>query len=141
MVALGASSQPFARYVTVPGRGDKISRDGGVKRMPKYDYICPDCGPFEEWRSMSLSAEPVACTSCGRGSSRAISAPFISNMNPYNRVAHQRNEKSADQPMVINKKDGDHGAHGPSHHGHAHAHNHKVGGHKHGPSRPWMIGH
>lgn len=109
--------------------------------MPKYDYICPDCGPFDEWQSMSQSAEPVACPTCERSSGRAISAPFISNMNPYNRVAHQRNEKSADQPTVINKKDGDHGGahHG---HGHAHTHAHKAGGgHSHGPSRPWMIGH
>lgn len=107
--------------------------------MPLYDYACCDCGSFREWQSMSASAMPVECPACGEPAPRAITAPFIANMNPHNRIAHQRNEKSADEPKVISGKQVRNsgkkrsGA-GHNHHGH-HGHNH---GHQ---GRPWMVGH
>ena len=107
--------------------------------MPLYDYACSDCGPFREWQSMSAAAMPVDCPACGDTAPRAITAPFIANMNPHNRIAHQRNEKSADEPQVRSgkqvmnsgKKRSGSGHHRHGHHGHSHAH--------HG--RPWMVGH
>lgn len=106
--------------------------------MPLYDYSCERCGPFREWREMRLYSRPIACPSCGGKSPRAITAPNISSMSKNSRIAHHRNEKSADQPEVVTKKQHDHGAHGKSRgHGHGHAHP----SHSHGPSRPWMIGH
>ena len=108
--------------------------------MPRYDYSCKACGPFTEWRSMSFAADPMACPTCGRRSGRAISAPFIANMNPHTRIAHHTNEKSADQPNVVTKEAKGHPSHGAAHsHGRSHGHSH--GGHSHGPSRPWMVGH
>ncbi len=106
--------------------------------MPLYDYSCKKCGPFRDWQSMGRSSEPAVCPSCGLRSVRAIVAPFIADMNPNNRIAHQRNEKSADEPRVINKPAPTHGGVG-----HSHPHRHGAGGrhHAHGPSRPWMIGH
>lgn len=105
--------------------------------MPLYDYACNDCGPFREWQSMSAAAIPVDCPACGDSAPRAVTAPFIANMNPHNRIAHQRNEKSADEPMVrsgeyvmsTGKKRSGHHHHG--HHGHSHGHQ----------GRPWMVGH
>jgi putative FmdB family regulatory protein len=91
--------------------------------MPLYDYACSDCGPFREWQSMSAAAVPVDCPACGGPAPRA----------------HQRNEKSADEPQVRSgkqvmnsgKKRSGSGHHRHGHHGHSHAH--------HG--RPWMVGH
>ena len=105
--------------------------------MPLYDYACDACGPFREWRPMSAAGEPAECPVCGQDAPRTIAAPFLANMNPHSRIAHQRNEKSADQPQVVKKSSG----HDASAHPHRHcAHGHK-NGYSHGHGRPWMIGH
>ncbi len=82
---------------------------------------------------MSAAGKSVSCPSCDELAPAAITAPFIANMNPYNRIAHQRNEKSADEPQVVRKK--------PDNHAQNHPHRHGAGGHSHGQGRPWMIGH
>ena len=106
--------------------------------MPMYEYFCIKCGPFSEIQSMARWAAPADCPACGHPSERTISAPQIANMDPHNRIAHQRNEKSADEPMMVTKKKHDHAACG---HNNGHGHSHPGHTHKHGPSRPWMIGH
>lgn len=108
--------------------------------MPLYDYVCEDCGPFRDWQSMSAAAGPTDCPTCGDPAPRAITAPFIANMNPHNRIAHQRNEKSADQPEVMSRERMDRGASKRSQ-GHHHHHGHGHHGHQHHSGRPWMIGH
>ena len=100
--------------------------------MPLYEYICQDCGPFTEIEKMARASEPMPCPSCEQLAPRGISAPFLANMDPNNRVAHQRNELSSHEPKVGNVKKHDHS------HGHSHSHR-KAHGHK--GSRPWMIGH
>ena len=105
--------------------------------MPLYDYTCSDCGPFRDWQSMNAAAAPVDCPACGDPAPRAIAAPFIADMNPHNRIAHQRNEKSADEPEVMSGKQlrrAGASRSGPGHHHHGHH------GHGH-DGRPWMIGH
>ena len=105
--------------------------------MPLYDYTCGGCGPFRSWQPMSAGSAPVDCPSCGEAAPRQIGAPFIANMNPHSRIAHQRNEKSADQPQLVRKTHShDANAHPHRHCGHGHGH-----GHSHGHGRPWMIGH
>ena len=101
--------------------------------MPLYDYACTDCGHFKDWQSMSRAAEPADCPDCGRSAGRVVTAPFIANMNPHNRTAHQRNEKSAHEPQVIRKEH--------SYDAERHPHRHGRQGHCHGHGRPWMIGH
>ena len=100
--------------------------------MPLYEYICRDCGPFTEIEKMARASEPMPCPSCEQLAPRGISAPFLANMDPNNRVAHQRNELSSHEPKVGKPTKHDHS------HGHGHSHR-KVHGHK--GSRPWMIGH
>ena len=122
----------------------RVSTQKTENFMPLYNYECTDCGPFEEWQSMSQSAEPNTCTNCGEQSKRAMSTPGLALMSANTRTAHFRNEKSADRPEVVKKpknvkaQEG-HGKSkggGHTHHGHSHSHSHG-----HGPSRPWMIGH
>ena len=69
------------------------------------------------------------CPTCKRTAHRVMKAPALNTMAKNKRIAHQRNERSADEPRVESKPDGI-----PMHHGHSGS------GHHH-PSRPWMIGH
>ncbi len=93
--------------------------------MPLYDYDCEECGPFTEFRSMSRSADPMPCPTCGTAAERTLTAPFIADMNPNSRIAHQRNEKSAHEPKVVSGK--------PQ--GHSHGRGRRQA------RRPWVIGH
>ena len=93
---------------------------------------------------MRDSSVALECPSCEALSNRAVTAPFLADMPENNRIAHQRNEKSADQPQIMNKKELKHSGtlrehvHTHSHdtgHSHCGSHNH------HHTGRPWMIGH
>lgn len=106
--------------------------------MPLYDYRCSACGDFRAWRRMSEANEPMQCPTCEGSAPRAVVAPNLALMNPHNRVAHQRNEKSAHEPTVVSRD-----RHQPQA-GHSHGHGHSGGHHHHGHgagSWPWMIGH
>ncbi len=110
--------------------------------MPIYGYDCEACGPFTDMQPMSRSSEPMPCPDCGKPAPRGISAPFIANMDPNNRIAHQRNEKSAHEPRVASGQPGGH-SHGHDH-GHSHGTRRNTGlgeGLHNTHSRPWSIGH
>ena len=68
--------------------------------MPVYDYLCPECGPFEVSRPMAEYKLPHDCPACGFSSSRITSAPQLNIMPGSLRKAHARNEKSAHAPKV-----------------------------------------
>ncbi len=47
--------------------------------MPKYEYDCPSCGSFSDFRPMAEYALPAACPGCGADSPRAsLSFPAVS---------------------------------------------------------------
>ncbi len=112
----------------------------GDGNMPLYDYSCEHCGPFEAWQSMSECRAPFDCPTCGDLGARVVTAPFIADMNPNSRVAHQRNEKSADEPQMMSRGElnglGSKRSKAPGHGGHG-----GHGGHRHHSGRPWVIGH
>ncbi|MBN3268663.1 hypothetical protein CUR95_15805 [Bordetella bronchiseptica] len=102
--------------------------------MPLYDYACPQCGPFRAWRALREVGGPLACPQCGERAPKAVTAPFLADMNPAVRQAHARNEKSAHEPTVASRP-------APGHdHGHDHGH-----GHGHAPvpaglgPGPWVV--
>ena len=105
--------------------------------MPLYPYTCDRCGDFQSWQSMAACDQPCACPRCGAGAPRAVTAPGILAMDPGQRHAHARNEKSAHEPRVVRGEDWK----PHDHHGHTHGHGHGHGPHLHRSSRPWMIGH
>ena len=111
--------------------------------MPRYDYTCERCGPFKAWRPMSEYRAPSDCPGCGSAAPRAVTAPFLADMNPHSRIAHQRNERSAHEPRVASRGQLDRlGAQSPGGGGRHHRHGHGSHGHHHRHSgRPWMIGH
>ncbi len=99
--------------------------------MPIYEYNCSECGPFTELRRMDECAMPAPCPSCQSDAPRIVSAPRLAIMGRNNRIAWERNEKSAHEPRHAKSHQHDHG------HAHEHKHVHK---HSH-RGRPWMLGH
>ncbi|MDE8559246.1 FmdB family zinc ribbon protein [Pantoea vagans] len=41
--------------------------------MPYYDYICLDCGTFEQLRSVAARDDPAPCPICQKSSDRKVS--------------------------------------------------------------------
>jgi len=74
--------------------------------MPLYDYTCPSCGPFREWRSMSQYQQPAACPECRRSAPRAVATPTL-GIDAGLRRSHAINEKSASEPRVVRRRRGD----------------------------------
>ncbi|NJM92437.1 MAG: zinc ribbon domain-containing protein [Rhodospirillaceae bacterium] len=109
--------------------------------MPLYDYHCDDCGDFRAWQSMSKSSSDVACPSCTQSASRRVTAPSLALMPANNRIAHTRNEKSADHPVVATRATMDEGRAKNDHAHCSHGHQHGKGSLSHSHGRPWMIGH
>lgn len=86
--------------------------------MPLYRYECPACGPFEDWRTLSQATEDVPCPACAAAAPRTIAMPFLGCVSRETRIAHQRNERSAEEPRVVRREEL-HGS-GHAHHGHVH---------------------
>lgn len=105
--------------------------------MPVYEYNCEECGPFTKMRGLDMSSAPANCPECGASSPKIFSMINLRTMGSENRIAWERNERSAHAPHVC-------GA-GCSH---GHARPRQVTSEK--PvlqtsgkrnSRPWMLGH
>ncbi|TCJ16145.1 zinc ribbon domain-containing protein [Rubrobacter taiwanensis] len=94
--------------------------------MPVYEFVCESCGPFEQWRSMGESGADMSCPECGEAARRLYTAPAIRRMSAGLYRALDRAEKSASEPEVVRKpgKGRD-----------------LRSGHRHGPGRPWALGH
>jgi putative FmdB family regulatory protein len=73
--------------------------------MPRYNYTCESCGPFSDWRPMSKSDLDASCPSCGSASKRQIAMPFLQRVSRNVRIAHERNERSADEPKVMRREE------------------------------------
>jgi putative FmdB family regulatory protein len=72
--------------------------------MPAYEYECETCGVFTEFRPMDERDVPATCGICDGRASRIISAPNLAMMNPIQRMAATRNERSRHEPRVGGKK-------------------------------------
>lgn len=71
--------------------------------MPIYDYRCDICGDFEAWGKMSTSSAPAQCEVCGGDADRIITAPSLAMLGSKQRIAHERNEKSAHEPKITKR--------------------------------------
>ncbi len=94
--------------------------------MPVYDFVCEDCGSFEQQRSFTEAGNPMTCPSCGRKARRVYLMPNTKRMSNALSGAMNRAEKSAHEPEVARRPvEGKRSS--KKHH-----HNHE---------RPWMMGH
>ena len=94
--------------------------------MPIYDFVCGDCGGFEQRRSFAEASEPTICPSCGKEATRVYSMPNTRRVPAGLSKAMDRSEKSAYEPEVMSRPVG--GASPRKSHGHGHG-------------RPWALGH
>jgi putative FmdB family regulatory protein len=112
--------------------------------MPLYDYHCPSCGDFRAWRPMREAGDPTDCPECRARVGRTMVAPNLALMPSHNRIAHQRNERSAHEPRVASNGEVRAGKTGPSADHHHHHHHQRVRGPEPGlvqSHRPWSVGH
>jgi putative FmdB family regulatory protein len=68
--------------------------------MPSYEYECETCGTFTELRPIAERDVPAPCFICDGPAKRVISAPNLALMNPLNRMAATRNERSQHEPRI-----------------------------------------
>jgi putative FmdB family regulatory protein len=87
--------------------------------MPLYDYQCRVCGPFKEFRPLSEWDKDTKCPNCGSPSKRPVAMPRLQCVSRNVRVAHERNERSAEEPRVMRREElnAAHGHIGPHAHG------------------------
>ena len=110
--------------------------------MPLYDYECRNCGPFREWRPMSEWEANAQCPDCSLPAPRQAAAPMLGALSTNNRIAHERNERSAHEPKVVRRED----LPGGQRHGHHHSVSPVIKQQfgnvsQSPPGRPWMVGH
>ena len=111
--------------------------------MAIYEYLCPDCGPFDVSRPMAESALPHACPACGKLAARAwLSAPAYAGMNSGLRHAHATNERARHEPRLASQSGHIHGPGCGCGSGPSKSTVTGPGGEKSFPAkRPWMISH
>lgn len=68
--------------------------------MPVYEYECVTCGVFSVLRKMNESSQPAPCEECGCESPRIMSVPRLAVLGKVQRLAHERNERSAHEPKL-----------------------------------------
>jgi putative FmdB family regulatory protein len=89
--------------------------------MPLYEYQCDLCGPFKELRPLREWNKDTACPNCGSACKRTIATPQLQRIGRNVRVAHERNERSAHEPRVMQRAELD------ALHGHIARHRHQRG--------------
>jgi putative FmdB family regulatory protein len=73
--------------------------------MPLYDYQCRVCGQFKEFRPLSKWDKDTKCPNCGSASKRSVASPRLQCVSRNVRVAHERNERSAEEPRVMSREE------------------------------------
>jgi putative FmdB family regulatory protein len=94
--------------------------------VPIYEFLCRECGPFEQQRSFAEASDPMRCPSCGLAARRTYTMPATKNLPAAFSNAMDRVEKSVHEPEVVRHPVGStlpgtryHPGHG-GHHGHNH---------------------
>jgi putative FmdB family regulatory protein len=75
--------------------------------VPYYEFLCKDCGPFEERRSHAEVGGPMACPACGEEARRVYSVPSTRRIPAGLSNAMHRVEKSAHEPDLARKAAGE----------------------------------
>ncbi len=71
--------------------------------MPRYEFLCAACGPFEQWRPFAEASAPMRCPNCQMLARRVFSPPGLARTPPALARALYRAEKSAYEPEVVRR--------------------------------------
>ncbi len=74
--------------------------------MPTYEFLCRECGPFEQQRSFTEANDPLACPSCGLAARRVYHMPATRKVSTAFSHAMNRVEKSAHEPEIVRRPEG-----------------------------------
>jgi putative FmdB family regulatory protein len=91
--------------------------------MPLYEFQCETCGPFEQWRTLAETSNPMLCPSCQSVAKRLFSPPSLILTSSTIRLRSEPNP----EPQRV-KRSPDNQPASPRYQSHPHG-------------RPWMIGH
>ena len=69
--------------------------------MPLYEFVCENCGPFEERRPYSAASSPAWCPHCQSPARRSYTPPHLYRTARAYRQARALEEKSAHEPEVV----------------------------------------
>jgi putative FmdB family regulatory protein len=69
--------------------------------MPRYEFHCETCGPFEQWRPFEAATTPMLSPSCGTAVKRLYSIPGLVKTPPALLRALAGSEKSMYEPEVV----------------------------------------
>lgn len=72
--------------------------------MATYEYRCERCGPFATTHPIGKAPSDSACPDCGSLSRRVFTMPHVSLMSKELDAAHERAEKSRDEPEVVSRR-------------------------------------
>jgi putative FmdB family regulatory protein len=97
--------------------------------MPRYEFRCENCGPFECWRPLGEAGIPMICPKCQAVARRVYTAPGLVRTPPALAKARYRAEKSAHEPEIVSRPRTVREEEKPS----------RVVYRPHG--RPWQVGH
>ncbi|WP_067171918.1 FmdB family zinc ribbon protein [Microtetraspora niveoalba] len=92
--------------------------------MAIYEYLCPECGPFDVFLPMGTAPEARGCTACGGAARRRYSGPNLRRVNRALAAGLAMEERSREAPEVVRAGSGGEPDHGGR------------GGHDVGPRRP-----
>src|SRR5579859_194334 len=69
--------------------------------MPRYEFLCENCGLFECWRAFDEASVPMNCPECQAVARRIYTTPGLVKTLPALAQARYRAEKSAYEPEVV----------------------------------------
>src|SRR5258708_8978842 len=72
--------------------------------MPRYEFRCENCGPFECRRPLDEVSVPMVCPKCQAVARRVYTAPGLVKTPPALAHGLYRAEKSAFEPEVIKRE-------------------------------------
>jgi putative FmdB family regulatory protein len=72
--------------------------------MPLYEYDCPEHGTFEARRPMAEFDAQGTCPACQCSSPRVLSVPRLRTVDPSQRAARDRNERSQHEPKLVTRE-------------------------------------
>lgn len=94
--------------------------------MPRYEFLCEGCGPFERWRDHREASAPMCCPSCEGAARRVYSMPGFNVTSKDGKKARLLNEQGS-EPRLVERPRAEEPALQPK--------PRRVGG------RPWQISH
>jgi putative FmdB family regulatory protein len=69
--------------------------------MTIYEYLCPDCGPFEARLPLGTAPPGRDCAKCRRTARRVFSTPNLARTSPLLASARAREERGREAPEVV----------------------------------------